>query len=136
MLEASYDLLVGADGARSRLAGRAGGGVVQEALALLLLKLMGSSTKVEVSRLIQSKNKCLCSSSLRVRAEFQKQVPEFSFSQVQDGMEYKTLELPSLLPKADPNSDFITMFDQKRNATIIATPSTDGVHRLVNQFTA
>ena len=65
----------------------------------------------------------------RVRERFQEQVPGFSFRQTADDMEYKSLELPSLQPKADPNSDFITMFDQQRNATIIATPSTEGVHR-------
>ena len=66
---------------------------------------------------------------VRVRQHFEKHVPGFTCHQDVDGMEYKALELPSIEPMADPKSDFFTMFDQKRNATIIASPSPDGIHR-------
>ena len=65
----------------------------------------------------------------RVRAAFAQQLPGFSFTQEQDKMEYRTMDLPPrVLDHADPDSRsrFNVLVDRKTNASIVAIPETSG----------
>ena len=70
--------------------------------------------------------------SSQVRAALADQLQgTFTFSQLQDHMEYRTADVSLARVLPDSANSFVTFYNESRDATLLCTPSPSGIHRAV-----